>query len=148
MTNGFDKPLSIDPIKKYLGQCVTEMGILNNAPNYPDGTDIKMVANLNEYGGDNDMPPARYWLFKSGRSVEKFYRDGIKKVLRVEDSKRLPLLNELARQTVDKLRGNVENNKIGLSANAASTQSKKGGNSPMVDTKHLIRSLDYRVTRQ
>lgn len=148
ITAELTKPLTTKQLEKYVGTGVVEMGILNNAPAYPvDGTSIHMVANLNEYGGDNDRPPARHWLFKAGRSVEKPFREKLVKILRKKDDSRLSLLHELARETVETMKANIEANSIGLLPNADSTKRQKGGDDPMIDGKHLLRSIDYRVSK-
>lgn len=144
--SGFVKPPSADALKVYLGKELVEVGILENAPDYPDGTPILEVAAYTEFGGDGGNPPAYHWLRKSAKIDHSFHRKQIIAALKhPAGSIRTGLLHALGKRSVELIADHVENNDIGMQSNKESTQKRKGGDTPMVDTKHMIQSLDYRV---
>ena len=143
--SGFTKIPSADAVSKYLGKSNIEVGILRNAPAYPDGTSVVKVANYLEHGGDGGNPPAYHWLRRSMGKDADFYKKQIIQVLKKVNSARESMMHALGRKAVDKIQTHIEKNDIGMKSNAPSTQRRKGGNSPMIDTQHLIRSIDYRV---
>lgn len=144
--SGFTKELNASALLAYVGRQAVDVGILENAPDYPDGTDILMVANLTEYGGDGGNPPAYHWLKKSMViDKDKYKRDMIKILKYPAGQIRTSLLRALGKRAVKNIGDHIERNDIGMPANKPSTQKGKGGNSPMVDTAHMIQSLDSRV---
>lgn len=148
MKKGFNKKIDVSALTKYLGKQNLEVGILSNAPDYPDGTPILEVATYNEFGGDSGNPPARHWLKRSVGADKQFYQEQIKALLKYPaGAQRDSLFRALGREAVERIAGHVESNDIGMMGNKPSVQARKGGDSPMIDTKHLVRSIDFRVNK-
>lgn len=148
--SGFVRDPDADALKQYLGKQNVEVGLLENAPSYEDGTSVVMVGIANEFGGSNlNNPPARHWLRKSVAADKSFYRDEIKSILKHKAGiTRDHLFRALGRTAVDKIQGHLYSNDIGMDANEPSTKRAKGGDSPMIDSQHLVReSIDFRVNK-
>lgn len=123
-----------------------EIGVLKDSQLYPDGTEPADVAYWNEYG--TDTIPARFWLSGAIKHNQQFVRDTIKRI-----NSRYPLnsnayqiaMNEFGRQLKTKIIATVENNDIEMAGNAPSTQTAKGGDTPIVDTGHLLRQINFKL---
>lgn len=142
----FNKPPTTEPLKKYLDEAVVEVGIFSDAPDYPDGTPILVVAHANEFGGKAGSPPPRNWLKKSVGKDKAEYQEHFRKLLKKPKGiERTTLLKAVGRIAVENVQDHLERNDIGMAANKESTQRAKGGNSPMIDTQHLIRNINYKI---
>jgi hypothetical protein len=106
---------------------------------YPDGTPVASVAAQNEFGHDN-VPPRPFF-----RHVLKTRAGKWKKVLRDNLAKEPDVrttLSALADVMVEDIKDTI---KIWTyPPNAASTIKKKGFNDPLVDTKRMMESVDWR----
>jgi len=134
----------LDKAKKHV-----TIGLQADAQDYADGTSILMVAVSGEYGNARANVKPRRFLSSAILKDKTFYLDKTKKILKVYKKGNTNFVNvamtELGRQGVVKVQKNIENNTIGMHANAESTARAKGGNQPMVDTGHLVRQITYKV---
>jgi len=143
---GWKNPPNTEALKKFFGKSSVEVGILENAPDYPDGTSIHAVANWQEFG--TATFPGQHWLKKAGNKDRKYHEMQISKILKKQKGvARDSLFRAFGRNAAEKIANHIERNDINLRANKSSTQSKKGGNSPLIDTQHLIRAIDSRVSK-
>ena len=146
---GFDDVAKhFEKLTKYVGRgnARVEVGLLHNAPDYPDGTSVIAVGTYNEFGGDGGKPPARHWLRKAIEANQPFYKERMAEILKKPAGiERTRLLRELARASSEKVKDHIWNNDIGLLPNKDSTARAKGGDTPMVDSQHLVRSIDSRI---
>ena len=53
-------------------------------------------------------------------------------------------MDEIGKRSVNAVQQHLEKNDIGLPSNKTSTQRQKGGDSPIINTRHLIRNIDYK----
>ena len=136
------------------------VGLLPTAHDYPEhewGQDrpanfsskVLFVGTIHEKGLTAD---GKYkgWLSKAITKDSYKIRHRILMILRKgldNKTRKREGLEDLGEDLASSTRHNVDNNNIGLPANEPSTQMSKGGNSPMVDTEHLIQQIDYKVIK-
>lgn len=56
-------------------------------------------------------------------------------------------MRELGRRLIEKVKAHVWKNDVGILPNAPATIEKKGGDTPMIDTQHMIRQVDYKIAK-
>lgn len=126
------------------------VGVQQDAHDYPDGTSVIMVAMVGEFGNASKNIPPRHFLSRAIEIDERFYKNKITFILKKynSDPKLINLMmNELGRQSTEKVQKHIEGNDIGMTPNKQSTANAKGGNQPMIDTGHLARQIDYKNER-
>jgi len=137
--------VNVKALNKYKHKASISVGIHEDAPDYPDGTSLAMVANILEFG--TEKIPEYRWLEKSVVADKSIYTALFTKALRrAKDSKAQFNLSmeEIGKRAVNAVQQHVERNDIGLPANKPATQNMKGGDSPLIDSRHLIRNIDYK----
>lgn len=143
--SGWVQPAFKIELKKFKQSGQISVGIHEDAPDYDDGTDLSMVANMLEFG--SDMMPEYRWLETSIKVDTAVYTSLFTKALkRAGTDKRLfdVSMDEIGRKAVEAVQQHLESNDIGLPSNAVSTQESKGGNSPLINTRHMIRNIDHK----
>jgi len=143
--SGWSRPMNTVKLGKYKQKAQISVGIHEDAPDYQDGTDLSMVANLLEFGTET-MKEYR-WLEKAVTADTAVYTAMFTKALRKSktDKRQFNLMmDEIGRRAVDAVQQHVEQNDIGLPANMPSTQIMKRGDSPLINTRHLVRNIDYK----
>ena len=136
-----------DKLEKYLRELAAKVqnpGTLNvgflEGSEYPDGTPVAAVAAYNEYGGSG--PPRPFfrgmiakkrgnWGKKLGEILKQNHFDG---------KKSLALMGE---GISGQLRESIQ--EFSDPANAPSTVAQKGFDKPLVDTGHMLNSVDSEV---
>jgi hypothetical protein len=127
------------------------VGLHDDAQDYPaedgeEATSVVMVGAVQQFG--TKTVPARPWLTESfDRNEPKLTRE-MRKILKDfwRDPKIITAeLHWLGAMAVDNMKYEVENNSFGFRGNAMSTILAKGRNKPLVDTKHMVSQLDYKV---
>lgn len=117
------------------------VGFLEGAT-YPNGTPVAAVAAWNEYG--TRTIPARPFFRNMIAAKSKEWPDGIATQLRLT---RYDVALTLQR-TGAAIRGQLQLSirSTNTPPNAPSTIAKKGFNNPLIDTGHMLNSVDYEVT--
>lgn len=133
---------------KELAGLTVECGIFEDSPAYPDGTSVLLVAAVNEYGSPEKNIPARPWKMTTEESPEVLRGlDALTKRVcgRVLDGSLAPAqaAEQLGIFFVGQQKLILE--EYPWAPNAASTVARKGANTPLRDTRHLLASISYRV---
>lgn len=126
------------------------VGVQQDAHDYEDGTSVLMVALVGEYGNASKNIVPRHFLSRAIETDERFYKQKITFILKKYngESKLINIMmNELGRQSSNKVKDHIEGNDIGMAPNKPSTANAKGGNQPMIDSGHLVRQIDYKTGR-
>ena len=130
---------------KFKQKAQIAVGIHEDAPEYEDGTDLSMIANILEFGTESIQEYR--WLEKAIEADTAVYTAMFTKALRhaKDDKRQFDLsMHEIGRRAVDAVQQHVEANDIGLPANSELTQIIKRGNSPLINTRHMVRNIDYK----
>lgn len=133
----------LEEISKKLGEGrVLKVGFLDGSA-YPDGTSTPMVAASNEFGNPaNNQPPRPFFRnMISEKSPE--WPDDIAKILKAtgfDGSATFSLMGE-------RIKGQLQQSIRDFSEPALSeaTIKKKGFAKPLIDTSHMINSVDYKI---
>lgn len=124
------------------------LGVQDDAEAYPDGTLTAEVAKTTELGDEETEREGVFWLRKSIKAesayLKKKFAD-IARVLKGNTSMVIVAMSELGRRMVEKIKEHVYQNDIDLPSNSEATIERKGGDTPMIDTQHMIRQVDYKV---
>jgi hypothetical protein len=124
------------------------LGVHSDAESYPDGTSAADVAEITELGDDESGRDGVFWLRKSITAENKYLKEkftGIAKLLHGNLPMIIIAMKELGRRMIEKIRDHVYHNDIGMPPNSPATIERKGGNTPMIDTSHMIRQVDYKI---
>ena len=127
------------------------VGVQQDAHDYPDGTSVLMVAMVGEFGNASKNIVPRHFLSRAVEVDERYYKQRIVKILKRydKDHKLINIMmNQLGSDSMQKVKGHIEANNIGMAPNKESTAFAKGGNQPLVDTGHLVRQIDYKNERK
>lgn len=122
------------------------IGVQSDAANYPDGTSTAEVAEITELGDDNR--DGVFWLRKSITAESVYLKKklaDIAKLLKGNTPLVVVAMSELGRRMVEKIKDHVYKNDISLPSSSPETIEAKGGNTPMIDTQHMIRQVDYKI---
>jgi hypothetical protein len=145
---------SLDAALKKLEQVskkpnLVKVGIPDSSINYPDGTNLLMVAAVNEFGSLDGRIPERSYL----RSTMINKRDVFKKFWRkygadyltgkIPPRDILELLGQLAQAEVQRQIRAIDD-----PPNALSTIEQKGSSKPLIDSGLLIQSIRYQVNEK
>ena len=141
-------------IEKYLQRITkrvdgTELsiGLHSDAQDYQDTgvslgadtvTSVVMVGAIHEFG--LGVQPKRPWLSASFKKDLQWYKSQVAKYVKGEVA-----LDFIGSEGVKKIKHHVWTNDIGLAAEKPATQKAKGGSSPMIDTGHMLKQVDYKV---
>lgn len=118
------------------------VGFLEGAT-YPDGTPVAEVAAINEFGAPEAGIPSR--PFFSGMIAEKSpdWGDKFAKLLDLSDYDTNRALKRMGDGIAGQLRQSIVDTKE--PPNAPSTIAKKGFDKPLIDTGHMLASVDKEV---
>ena len=143
---------------RYGGEGELSVGLHHDAQDYPQletgrqqlsgyVSQVVFVGFIHEMGLTKNKK-YKQWLYKAielnnserTRELVRVFRQSENNVAR-----RRQLLDTLGRNEIRKVRLNVDQNRINLPANEPSTLERKDSNTPMINTKHLVGQLDYKV---
>ena len=117
------------------------VGFLENA-RYPDGTPVAMIAAINEYGRPPTQPP-RPFFRNMIRDKQGEWPKAIVDLLKANDLDAVKALDLAGAAIAGQLRQSIVD--LVSSALAASTIRRKGFDKPLIDTGHMLNSVDHEV---
>lgn len=122
---------------------VVKVGFLANAT-YPDGTSVAMVAAINEYGAPGAGIPPRPFFRNMIAAKSGEWPRAIADLLKTNDYDAAKTLG----QTGEAVKGQLAQSIVDTNTppNAPSTIARKGAAKPLVDSGHLLQSIDHEVT--
>lgn len=121
---------------------LVRIGFLSNAT-YPDGKSVAMVAAINEYGAPaRGIPPRPFFRnMIAAKSAE--WPKAISDLLKANDFDAAKTLGQTGQAVSGQLRQSIVD--TNTPPNAPSTIARKGAAKPLVDTGHMLASIDYEV---
>jgi hypothetical protein len=133
--------LNIIANKLNSGQAV-DVGFMEGST-YPDGTSTPMVAAINEFGAPSRGQPPRPFFRNMISAKSPNWGQQLGGVLKANDydaSKALSLMGE-------GIKGQLQQSIVDLVAPplAPSTVQAKGSTKPLIDTGHMLNSVDWKV---
>jgi hypothetical protein len=141
---GGDKfALALSQIAKQLSRPeVVRVGFLEGAT-YPDGTPVGLVAAVNEYGAPSRGVPPRPFFRNMIADKSADWPEALGKTLQATGLDQTKALELMGQGVAAQLRQSiVETDSPPL---AQSTIDRKGSSKPLVDTGHMLNSVDYEV---
>lgn len=130
-------------IAEQLGDPKTlRVGFLEGAT-YPDGESVAMVAAANEFGdpGMNRPPRPFFRRMIAGKSPQ--WGDDFGKIAQAVNYDASTLFSLMGERIKDQLQGSIR--ELTDPALAQSTIQRKGFDKPLIDTGHMLNSVDYDV---
>lgn len=126
-----------------LGNAQTlRVGFLEGAT-YPDGESVPMVAAANEFGDPGMNRPARPFFRRMIAEKSPGWGDDIGKIalaVNYDASTLFPLMGERIKE---QLQGSIR--ELTDPALAQSTIDRKGFDKPLIETSHMLNSVDYDI---
>lgn len=119
------------------------VGFLENAT-YPDGTPVALVAAVQEFGSPANNIPARPFFRSMVKDKEGEWPDAIAALLKTNGYDAEKTLNKAGLTIAGQLRDSIVNGKYAPLAPA--TIRRKGFDRPLVDTGHMLNSVDHEVS--
>jgi hypothetical protein len=119
-----------------------DVGFLENAT-YPDGTSVPLVAMINEYGAPSRNQPPRPFFRRMIAQKSPEWPSAIANLLANN--------NYDAKTTLDQVgaavKGQLQQSIVDLVSPPLSpvTIARKGFDKPLIDTSHMLKSVDYKV---
>lgn len=120
------------------------VGFLEGAT-YPDGTPVAMVAAINEFGAPSRGQPPRPFMRIAVAAGEKHWGRDLGKVLKVtgyDADASLALMGERIKSEIQQSIVDFQSPAL-----AESTAKAKGSDKPLIDTGHMLNSVDYDVKK-
>lgn len=118
------------------------VGFLEKAT-YPDGKSVAMIAAINEYGAPSRGQPARPFFRRMIRSKQGEWPAAIAALLQANDYDAVKTLDLAGAAIAGQLRQSIVD--LVSPPLAPSTVEKKGFDKPLVDTAHMLKSVDHEV---
>lgn len=129
-----------DMARRLAGGKVVRVGFLENAT-YPDGTPVAAVAAFNNYGTRN--APPRPFFSNMVDEKSPIWPQAVGENLKATDYDAFATLQRMGEGIAGDLRQSIKDtNDPPL---APSTVKRKGFDKPLVDTGHMLQSVDYDV---
>lgn len=134
---------ALSAIAKQLSHPETvRIGFLAGA-SYPDGTPVGLVAAINEYGAPSRGIPPRPFFRNMIADKSADWPEALGKTLQATDLDQTKALELMGQGVAAQLRDSIV--KTDSPPNAPSTIAKKGSSKPLVDTGHLLASVDFEL---
>jgi hypothetical protein len=127
-----------------LGQNKTlRVGFLEKAK-YPDGTPVAMVAAIQDFGAPSVGIPPRPFFRNMVKNKSKEWPAAVAGLLQSTNND----LDKTLRLTGEAIKGQLQQSIIDTNAPPLkpATIKRKGSSKPLVDTGHMLNSIDYEVT--
>jgi len=128
--------------EKASNAALVRVGFLENAT-YPDGKSVALIAAIQEFGAPSvGIPPRPYFRHMiAAKSGE--WPDAIAGLLKTNDYDAAKTLGQTGQAVSGQLRQSIVD--TNSPPNAPSTVARKGSAKPLVDTGHMLASVDYEV---
>jgi len=132
------------------GPGTVKVGLPKGSNNYPDGTSIIMVGTVHEFGSPSRNIPQRSYLRSTINGNRKKYLGMLKKLatkITKENMSPLKALNLLGLQVKSDVQSKIRAIKqppLKSPSKKRIGEGKEGAN-PLIDTGHLIQSIQYKV---
>lgn len=120
-----------------------KVGFLSGAA-YPDGTPVAAIAAIQNYGAPAAGIPPRPFFSNMIRAKSPTWGDGVAKALKAADYDATKALEVVGEAIEGQLRQSIRDTND--PALAPSTVKRKGFAKPLIDTGHMIASVDHEVT--
>lgn len=135
-----DKLLKI--VKSTEGQPRVSVGFLRGAT-YPDGTPVALVASVQEFGSPaNNIPPRPFFRLMVAEK-SKDWPEAVRLNLKATDYDAHTTLDRMGQGIKAQLQTSIQT--LTDPPLAPATVRKKGFDKPLIDTGHMMNSVDYRV---
>lgn len=139
-----------DKLEKALAEIakkVSKPGTLNvgflEGATYPDGTSVPMVAAIQEFGAPAKGIPPRPFFRNMIAAKSPEWGDGVAQALKAKDYDTTEALNLVGEGIKGQLQDSIKTtNSPPL---APSTVKAKGFDTPLIDTGHMLNSVDFEV---
>lgn len=118
------------------------VGFLENAK-YPDGTSVALIAAIQDFGAPSRNIPPRPFFRNMVKDKSPEWPKAIETLLKANNYDARKTLDQTGQAIVGQLKDSIING--AWVANAPSTVKQKGFNKPLIDTSHLLNSVDYEV---
>lgn len=134
---------ALSAIAKQLSRPETvRVGFLEGAT-YPDGTSVAMVAAVNEYGAPSRGIPPRPFFRNMIADKSQEWPEALGKTLQATGLDQTRALELMGQGVAAQLRDSIV--KTDSPPLAQSTIDRKGSSKPLVDSGHMLNSVDYEV---
>jgi hypothetical protein len=120
-----------------------KVGFLQNAK-YPDGTPVAMIAAIQDFGAPKVNIPPRPFFRNMIRRKQKEWAPAIANLLKGNGFDAVAALNKTGQAISGQLRQSIQDTNTPPLKPA--TIRRKGFAKPLVDTGHMLNSVDYEVT--
>lgn len=130
-------------LKRVQSADAVRVGFLEGAT-YPDGTPVAMIAAINEYGNPGHKQPPRPFFRNMLDTKAKAWGEQTGKVLKAADFDAKVTLGRMGELIKGQLQGSIRD--LTSPPLAPSTVRAKGFAKPLIDTGHMLNSVDYEVT--
>jgi hypothetical protein len=130
-------------LARRLGRPATlKVGFLGNAT-YPDGKPVAMIAAINEYGAPSRGQPPRPFFRRMINAKQGEWPAAIAGVLQAQGNDVEKALDIAGAAIAGQLRQSIVD--LVDPPLAPSTIARKGHDKPLVDTSHMLKSVDHEV---
>lgn len=129
-------------LRKVKGVKKVRVGFLENAK-YPDGTQVALIAAIQDFGAPSRNIPPRPFFRNMVKDKSPEWSKVIANLLKANNYDARKTLDQTGQVIVGQLKDSIING--AWVANAPSTVKQKGFNKPLIDTSHLLNSVDYEV---
>jgi hypothetical protein len=119
------------------------VGFLDNAT-YPDGTSVALVATVQEFGSPVNGIPPRPFFRNMIADKSPGWPKALEKLLVANGYDAKIALGQMGAGIAGQLRQSIVD--TNSPPNAPSTIAKKGSSKPLVDTGHMLQSIDFEVS--
>lgn len=119
------------------------VGFLEGAK-YDDGTSVAMVAAIQNYGAPSRGIPPRPFFSNMIAEKSPEWPDAIAGLLKTNDYDAVLTLTQVGEAIAGQLKDSINNGSY--APLKQSTIDRKGFDKPLIDTGHMINSIDYEVT--
>jgi hypothetical protein len=133
----------MEDLARRLGRPATlKVGFLGNAT-YPDGKPVAMIAAINEYGAPSRGQPPRPFFRRMINAKQGEWPAAIAGVLQAQGNDVEKALDIAGAAIAGQLRQSIVD--LVDPPLAPSTIARKGHDKPLVDTSHMLKSVDHEV---
>ena len=142
LTGSDDLMRKLEEIVRKMGGGAVSVGFIEGAP-YPDGTPVAAVAFWNEFGvPSHGQPPRPYFRNMITKESDTWPKKmaALAKATNYDGPRVLKIMGEDIRDALKQSINDLQTPEL-----AESTKERKDFDKPLMDTKHMIESVDYKV---